>query len=128
MKILIADDSAMVCDRLASILSPIEGVSVVGAAHDISGAIDRIEKLRPEVVILDICMPGGTGFEVLYKVRKMDLNPVIIMLTNYPFPQYREKCIAEGADFFFDKSTELEKVIDVCTRLGEQSDHVLSMN
>jgi CheY-like chemotaxis protein len=49
--------------------------------------------------------------------RKEIPSPIVIMLTNYPYPQYREKCQALGADYFFDKVTEIEKIYDTFQQL-----------
>jgi DNA-binding NarL/FixJ family response regulator len=64
-------------------------------------------------VVLDISMPGGSGMYVLETVKKDRPVPVVIMLTNFAHDQYRQKCLQLGADYFFDKSTEFERVIEV---------------
>lgn len=117
MNVFIADDSLMVCERLKSILNVLDGVTVVGMAHTVPDAIASIERLKPDAVILDIHMPGGSGMDVLLNVKKSPLAPIVILLTNYSFPQYRKKYMDAGADFFFDKSTEFNKVIDVFNQL-----------
>ena len=113
MKILIADDSVFVCDRMSTILGDIPGVEIVGRAYDVPGALSSIDQLKPDVVILDVKMPGGSGFDVLRSVKREGHPPVVIMLTNYPSPQYRDRSFAAGADYFFDKSNEFEKVAGV---------------
>ncbi len=85
-------------------------VDVVGQAEDAPGTLDALRQVRPDVVILDIRMPGGNGIEVLREVKKMAPAPQVIMLTNFAYAQYRKKCKEAGADFFFDKSTEFEKL------------------
>ena len=64
-------------------------------------------------MVLDIQMPGMTGIEVLEALKKEDPGLLIVMMTNYPYQQYRERCLAAGADHFFDKSCEIEKIIEV---------------
>ena len=85
-------------------------VDVVGQAQDAPGTLKAVRQTRPDVVILDIRMPGGNGIEVLREVKKMTPAPQVIMLTNFAYAQYRKKCEEAGADFFFDKSTEFEKL------------------
>jgi DNA-binding NarL/FixJ family response regulator len=70
-------------------------------------------------VILDIRMPGGSGIDVLENIKKTNAAPVVIVLTNYPYPQYRKKCMALGAEYFFDKTTEFEKVTEVIENLTQ---------
>ncbi|MFQ5708746.1 MAG: response regulator transcription factor [bacterium] len=116
--VLIADDSALVRDRLYTALSDLEDVEVVGQAQSGLEAIESIRKLKPEVVILDIRMPSGTGIDVLQNIKNNGCSPIVIVLTNYPFPQYRRKCLDAGADFFFDKSIEFLKITEVLKKLS----------
>jgi len=113
MKVLIADDSREVRERIKMLLSEVEKVEMIGEAENVQQAIEHIKQQGPDVVILDIQMPGGNGIDVLNEIEKNDQVPVVIMLTNYPYPQYKKKCLDAGADFFFDKSGEFEKVIEV---------------
>ena len=110
LKVLISDDSATVRERLVTMALDLPGVDVVGQAQDAPGTLDALRQVRPDVVILDIRMPGGNGIDVLREVKKMTPAPQVIMLTNFAYAQYRKKCIEAGADFFFDKSTEFEKL------------------
>ena len=121
MKVFIADDSAELRERIVDMISEEESIEMVGQAENVPEAVTAIRKLKPDVVILDIRMPGGCGIDVLNTIEKDGCTPIIIMLTNYPYPQYRKKCFDAGADFFFDKSSEFEKVIDVlqCVPAGK---------
>ena len=112
MRLFIADDSEILRVRLVDMLSEIEGIEIIGQAQESLDAIESIQKLNPHVVILDIRMPPINGFKVLETIKKDDQSPTVIIFTNYPYPQYRKRCIDAGADFFFDKSTEFEKLID----------------
>jgi DNA-binding NarL/FixJ family response regulator len=113
MKILIADDSLVVRDRLVTLLTEVHGVEVVGQAKDAMEARNLAEELRPDVAILDIRMPKGSGADVVRDLKKLNPTPKVIILTNYPHPENRKKCIDRGADYFFDKSTEFKKVLSV---------------
>ena len=114
MKILIADDSLVVRDRLVTLLTEaLQGIEVVGQAKDATEARNLAEELRPDVAILDIRMPKGSGADVLLDIKKLNPVPKVIILTNYPHPENKKKCIDRGADYFFDKSTEFKKVVSV---------------
>jgi len=117
MKVFLVDDSAIVLEKLAAMISGIDGVEIAGQALNAHDAIQSIVKLKPDVVILDIRMNGGSGMDVLKRIKKEIPPPIVIMLTNYPYPQYREKCQALGADYFFDKVTEFEKIYDTFKQL-----------
>jgi len=112
MRLFIADDSEILRVRLIDMLSEIEGIEIVGQAQESLEAIESIQELNPHVVILDIRMPRINGIKVLEAIKKDDESPTVIIFTNYPYPQYRKRCMDSGADFFFDKSTEFEKLID----------------
>jgi len=111
--VMIVDDSPIVRERLVSMISEIPKVDVVGEAEVAFDAINRIQALCPDLVVLDISMPGGSGMHVLETVRKNSSAPCIIMLTNFAHDQYRDRCQELGADYFFDKSSEFEKVMEV---------------
>jgi len=117
MKVFIADDSAVLCERLIEMLSDIRDIEIVGHAQNVTEALTSIKKLNPDIVILDIRMPGGSGIDVLQEIKKDKHAPMVIILTNYPYPQYRKKCLGLGADYFFDKSTEFEKVTELFKHL-----------
>jgi YesN/AraC family two-component response regulator len=117
LKVFIADDSALVRERLAALISEIEGVEVVGQAGDALETLEGIQRLRPDVVILDIRMPGNNGIQVLEAIKKSTAAPVVIMLTAFPYPQYRKKCLEARAEYFFDKATEFEQVAEVLKKM-----------
>lgn len=113
MRILIADDSVIVRERLIGLLSELQGIEFIGQAEDAMEARILAAKLRPDVAILDLRMPKGSGAEVLLELKKLDPAPRVIMLTNYPQAENRKKCMDGGADYFFDKSTEFQTVVAV---------------
>jgi DNA-binding NarL/FixJ family response regulator len=119
MRVLIVDDSKIVCDGLQQMLINIADVEIVGQAHNAEDAIASILELKPDVVILDIRLPGKSGIDVLKDIRAKKLPIRVIMLTNYPYPQYRKKCESLGADYFFDKVAEIEEIPKVIEKLSK---------
>lgn len=117
MRVYVVDDSPLVRERLVALLAEVEGIDVVGSAASSEEGIAGITAHEPDVAILDIRMPAGSGISVLEEIRRSEKPPTIIMLTNYPYPQYRRKCMDAGADYFFDKSSEFNKVTDVLARM-----------
>jgi DNA-binding NarL/FixJ family response regulator len=110
IKVFIADDSLIVQEHLVTLLNELSEVEIVGQAETVVEAISAIGKLQPDVVILDIRMPDGSGIAVLQSIKQDKPAPVVIVLTNYPYPAYRQKCLQAGADFFLDKSTEFDQI------------------
>lgn len=118
MRIFIADDSSIIRGRLVDLLAELEEIEIIGQAENCLEATAAIRELEPDAVILDIRMPGGTGIDVLRSIKKKQSAPLVIVLTNYPYPQYQKKCMDAGADFFFDKSTQFDEVIKVLRALS----------
>ncbi len=121
MRVLIVDDSEVLVQRLTSSLAEIPRLEIVGQANNVADAILDIRKVKPDVVILDIRMPGGSGIDVLESLKKHPSPPVVIMLSNYNYQQFRKKCLQSGARFYFDKSTEFHKVAEVLRGLVDTS-------
>jgi DNA-binding NarL/FixJ family response regulator len=118
MRLFIADDSEILRSRLCELLSDIEGITIVGQAKDCPSCIEAVQSLKPDVVILDIRIPGGDGILVLEAIKKGKNPPKVIMFTNYPYLQYRKRCLDVGADFFFYKAKEFEQLVEVVTKLA----------
>ena len=120
LKVLIADDSVVICNRLTEAIQPVPGIEIVGEVHDGVEAIQTIKSINPDVVILDIRLPGINGLGVLEEIKKTPPSPTVIMLTNFPYLQYRQKAISLGADYFFEKSIEFNKAVEVLMKLHEK--------
>lgn len=118
--IFIVDDSELVRKRLVNMLSEIEGVTIVGQASNAAEAIEGIRNLHPRIVILDIQMPGASGFKVLKAIRKEKLSTIVLMLTNHADPQYREKSMQLGADYFLDKTKDFDNLLNMFRVLTER--------
>ena len=84
MRILIADDSVIVRERLINLLTELQGVEIIGQAEDAMEARGLAEKLKPDLAILDLRMPKGSGADVLFDLKRLVPSPKVIMLTNYP--------------------------------------------
>ena len=121
IKVFIADDSRIVQEHLVTILDELAEVEIVGQAKTVAEAISAIVKLQPDVVILDIRMPDGSGIDVLQTIKQGEPAPAVIVLTNYPYPAYRQKCLQAGADFFLDKSTEFDQIPELIAQHKEIS-------
>ena len=112
MKIMIVDDSKILRKRIIGLISDIPGIEISGEASGSIEAIKLLSDQEPDVMVLDIRMPDGSGIEVLKYMHAKTTSAIIIVLTNYPLKQYRDKCMELGADYFFDKSTEFKKACD----------------
>lgn len=120
--VFIVDDSNTLREQLVKIVSEINGVSVTGQAQNVAEAIDGIRDLKPGVVILDIQLPDGSGIDVLRSIKQFGYSIMVLMLTNHPSLQYQKKCLALGADYFLDKSRDIDKVRQILKDFFEISE------
>ena len=121
MKVFLVDDSLIMRQRLRRLLTDVHEVQVIGEAGEVQEATDAILKQKPDVVLLDIHLFNGNGIDVLQRLKKEKPAPAVIILTNYPYPQYRQKCLEAGADFFFVKSTGFDQVVPAMKQLIQQT-------
>lgn len=121
MKVLIVDDSSIIRVRLAELLTEVEGIEIIAQADNAYEAADLVRALEPDVAIVDLRMPKRSGMDLIGEVKSAPQPPKIIMLTNFPTPENRERCLSYGADYFFDKSSEIEEVMAVLKDLLQQS-------
>src|SRR5664279_1170366 len=89
-KVFLAEHSPAIRMRLAAMLGKVDGVAIVGEAGTAASAIEGILRTLPHSVVLDIHLVGGSGIDVLRKVKLTHPNIVFIVLTNHAEPQYRK--------------------------------------
>lgn len=121
MKVFLVDDSEVLRQRLKRLLADLPDVHVIGEAGEVNTALDAILEQRPDVVLLDIHLFNGNGISVLQRLKKERPPPAVIVLTNYPYPQYRQACLDAGADYFFVKSSEFDRVVPALEQLIRQA-------
>ena len=121
MRVLIVDDSPVIVERLIEVVGKIRGIERLDQADTVATASEAFRRLRPDVVILDMQMPGGSGLDVLKIIKEDGIGCAVIVLTNFAYPQYRRRCLQGGAQFFLDKSTEFEKVSELLQSLSSRT-------
>jgi DNA-binding NarL/FixJ family response regulator len=119
LSVLIADDSSVVRERMTALLEEVPGVAVVGEAVNVAETLEELQRLRPAVLILDLSMPGGSGLDVLRQMGSHPQRPVVIVLTNYSFPEFEREACRYGATAFLNKSTQFIKVADLVRGLAD---------
>lgn len=105
---LVVDDSELIRTRLAELLRSMPGMDAVDTAVNLAEALDRVDANPPSMLFLDLHLPDGNATQILGALRRRAPAMRIVMLTNDATEFNRGKCVAEGADAFFDKSTELD--------------------
>ncbi len=115
MKLLLVEDSKLLRDILFDAMSHIDNIAVTGTAATQQQAISLLDDSPFDIVLLDIELALGNGFEVIRHFQKDDYPfkpPIVMMLTNHAHPHYRHLAKTLGVPYFFDKSMDFDLAID----------------
>jgi two-component system, NarL family, response regulator NreC len=104
MRILIADDHHMVRRGVGALLSKEAGWEICGEATDAAQAIQKASELNPDLVVLDISMPDGSGLEAARRIRQEIPHVRILMMSHHDATQFVQSAIESGADGCIDKA------------------------
>jgi DNA-binding NarL/FixJ family response regulator len=118
LSVLVVDDSALVRARLRRLLEESDSRCVVMEAATVADAARALQSLRPDVVVLDLSLPDGSGFDLLPRVKRAAPRCAVILLTNHEGPDICQRALSLGADHYFRKSTEFELVPIVMQRVA----------
>lgn len=120
LKTYIVEDSVVIRDNLIATLEEMAPVSVVGSAVDEGSALAWLSPSEAvyDLVIIDIFLRQGSGLGVLKQLRPLRPGVRMVVLTNYATPDMRSRCLALGADRVFDKSHEIDALLDYCSGLA----------
>ena len=109
--VVLVDDHPVVIEGLRKLLEAAGDIDVIGTANDASHAIERALALRPDVILLDLRMPGATGIQATRRLREQEFAGAIILLTSYGDQAYVRQALEAGADGYLLKSTPSEELI-----------------
>lgn len=120
LRALIVEDNPVILNNLIATLEELADLRVVGAVGNEKEAIEELTSRAPELdlVIVDIFLTSGSGLGVLKCARDLEMSARRVVLTNYATPDMRRRCAELGADQVFDKSSELEELIEYCDNLA----------
>src|SRR4030095_13218631 len=111
-KILIVDDHEVVRDGLRNILLSLENISIAGEAGNGEDAIKMYSSTKPDLVIMDISMPGMNGIEATRIIKEKDPEAKILILTMHDNQEYLNQIIRSGAKGFILKNTDKEELLE----------------
>ena len=111
IRVLLVDDHQLVRRGLAQLIRDTPGMDVAGEAGDGQGALDVLGSTQPDVVVLDLSMPGRGGLDVLQELRGQSPGSRVIILTMYPEEQYAIRSFREGAAVYLTKASAPEELI-----------------
>lgn len=121
LSVFLVEDSPVIRQNLISTLEEMLCVRMLGTADDAKTAItwlDRPEALGLDIMIIDVFLRSGTGLDVIAQARQKLTTTRLIVLTNYATLDMRRRCLQLGADKVFDKSAEVDELLDYCQALA----------
>jgi two-component system, NarL family, response regulator NreC len=110
-RIVLADDHALVRDGLRRAIESEPDLEVVGEAANVAATIDEVAATRPDLLLLDVSMPGGGGIAALREIRKVGLPTRILVLTMHDDPEYLRVALISGASGFILKQAASREVV-----------------
>jgi DNA-binding NarL/FixJ family response regulator len=119
-RVVVVDDSEIVRNRLRAMVAEIDSVAVVGEAETGQEGLALTRARCPDLVVLDLQMPGSGGLDVLPEIKALDSPPIVAVLTNHGQLAYRKRALKLGADFFFDKASQLRGLEQTIEKLRQE--------
>ncbi|HCY87286.1 MAG TPA: hypothetical protein DHV36_19290 [Desulfobacteraceae bacterium] len=121
LKVFLVEDSATFARSLADAVLDIPRVRLLGQASSIKSAKEQLSLDWPELLILDFKLPDGNAVYLLNWIRASGVAMVCVVFTGYPYPEYRRLCIAAGADYFFEKDRDNDRLLQLIAELSAHS-------
>ena len=112
LKVFIVEDSERISNWMRATLEELEGISVKEVGGNVEVVKEKIQKNKPDVVILDLRLSDGSGMEILKSIYTKKLDIKVIVFTNYPWQVFQKQCMNMGANYFFDKMQDSEKLTE----------------
>ncbi|MGC4755444.1 response regulator [Micromonospora trifolii] len=125
IRILLVDDERMVCAYLRTILGAAPDIEVVGEAYDGAEAVEAVTRYRPDLVLMDLRMPGVDGLTAIEHLTRSSAPPRIVALTTFDLDEYVLRAMRAGAVGFLLKSTAPEDLVNL-VRVAAAGHTVLS--
>lgn len=123
MKILIVDDTDLIRKLIRDMLALLPFSTTIEEAVNVPQTLSILSRWQPDVVTLDLQLPGGSGLDVLRAIKQTGRSFTVIALTSLADPQIRQACLAAGASFFLEKSSEMEKLPAILRTLAGKIRH-----
>jgi DNA-binding NarL/FixJ family response regulator len=125
IRVLLVDDEPMVCAHLTAILGAAEDIEVVDQAFDGAAAVEAVIRHRPDLVLMDLRMPGVDGMTAIERITLLREPPVIVVLTTFDADHHVLRALRAGAAGFLLKSTPPEDLVEL-VRVAADGHTVLS--
>lgn len=121
IKTLIVEDNDLVREALRRLVESTEGLCVTGETGDVPAALIAFQTHQPDIAILDLALPSGSGLDILRYIRRTNRVCRIIMFSGTMTEWEAEACRSEGADHCFNKLFDLDRLRQTLRELGRQA-------
>jgi len=121
IRALIADDDAGFRQRVKELLASEPDIIIVGEAADGQEAIQKARELRPDLVLMDVRMPGLNGVNATHQLKEEMPEAKVIMLSVFDLPEYREAAIVSGASAYVVKKSVVEELVPTMREIWGRS-------
>ena len=121
VRLLLVEDSKVLTERLSEVIRQIPEIELIAAVDTEDGARAAVTREHVDLMILDLHLRQGNGFGVLRALSQLPERPLIVVLTNYDLPQYKDAALALGAAHFMDKIRDYDSLPEVLQQLAVQA-------
>jgi two-component system response regulator DevR len=121
LKLYLVDDSPYVRRSLVRVLNEIKNVELIGEGENLKNAIEFLTKHKPDVCIFDYNLPDGTAIDLIKYSRNANDKVVNVVISNIADEKLKKIILKSGADYFFDKSEEIDELTSLIEKLASQA-------
>jgi len=113
IRVLLVDDERLVCAHLRTILGTAPDIEVVGEAYDGAEAVEAVLRYRPDLVLIDLHMPGVDGLTAIERIAQLTPRPAVVALTTFDLDGYVLRAMRAGAAGYLLKDTAPNDLVDL---------------
>lgn len=112
------EDSLLIIERIIALLDEAENIKMVIHAANYEESIKMVNEVNADIMLLDLNLPDKSGIDLLKEIKSKHPRIKVIVLTNHASENYRSLCTYMGADYFFDKSLDFDKITETINAMA----------
>ena len=116
--VLVVEDSLLIIERILRLLDEADNIKMVIHAANYAESLKMINEISADIILLDLNLPDRSGLDLLKEIKTNQPQTKVIVLTNHASDTYREICAYMGADYFFDKSSDFDKIPETISAMN----------
>jgi DNA-binding NarL/FixJ family response regulator len=116
LNLVVVYGSSHVGVSIIQYLARLKSLVIAGQSREAEDAVQMIKAKRPQVVIIDALLKGGSGLNLLRRTKQLEWPPVVFMTAASPDSQYRRECMRQGADYYFQLPDEIDGMVNTLSQ------------